>query len=133
MPGTVPTFAELTVDRLVFLLVQYRDFVEKHADGLPLTDEEEQAVGRMLRGLELPTFCFRRDVVATRRMSAATTDHRRRELAWMHPHLWTDAEQWAETRLAARGRRRYLLEQLRRARGFYDSASSDRGGRSWLR
>lgn len=113
MGALADTFSELLLERVVSQLQDYRRYVQRVANGGALTEAEAADVVKALRHLELPAYSLRRDVAGLKSMRAAMSDYRRRELALLHPHLWTDAREWAELRLADRARRRKLLDQLR--------------------
>lgn len=109
------SFAELVLERVVESLGQYRQLVERGATGNPLEEHEADEVGRLLRELGLPAWCYPRDVRAWGVMKDTTSDHRRRELLWIYPHLFGEPRQWAELRRAERASRRRIMAQLREA------------------
>lgn len=115
MATAAPTVSDLVLERSVEQLEQYRELVRKTAAGWSLSEDEGTEVSRLLALLELPSYVFPRDVDATRRMWAADSEHRERELVWVYPHLFADRRQWAELRRAERGQRRRILAELRTA------------------
>ncbi len=95
---TSPTV--LFASRLAERVRSYRRIVAKVAGGsTPSRDDDKEAL-RSMRLMGLPDYAFRRDVRAWR--GAATADaSRRAELIWNHPHLFDDADAWAEARIRA--------------------------------
>lgn len=110
-----PSVADILLDRVVERLGRYRELVGQAASGFVLSHDEADEVDRLLRELELPSWCLRRDVDATRNMGAAETEHRQLELAWLYPHLFAEARQWAQLRRSERGARRRAMSQIREA------------------
>lgn len=113
--ASAPTVAEILLERVVDRLEQYRGYVHRSASGWALSREEADDIEKLLRELELPSWSLRRDVDALRNMWAAETDHRKLELAWMFPHLFSAGRQWAELRRSERGARRRVMAELREA------------------
>ena len=97
MSATI-SMADLFRQRLADRVVVYRQIVNRLAGGARLTDKDDRDAGRALRRMGLPDYAFRRDIRAWAE-SAHADDQRLAELAWLHPHLFTDAEEWAEARI----------------------------------
>lgn len=112
---TPPTFSEIIAEQTLGTLAQYREIVGRAASGCTLGKDESRKAIKALRTLELPEWCFVRDVRATRQWWATDDDSRRRELLVVFPHLFSEPRQWVELRQADRVRRRTLLAQVRRA------------------
>lgn len=113
--ASVPSVGEILLEHVAERLEKYREYVRKAAGGWSLSHAEADEVDELLLELELPAWCLRRDVDATRNMWATTSEHRRVELAWLFPHLFADRRHWAELRRAERGARRRIMAQLREA------------------
>ena len=97
MSATI-SVADLFRQRLADRVVLYRQIVNRLAGGARLTSKDDREAGRAMRQMGLPDYAFRRDIRAWAE-SAKANDQRLAELAWLHPHLFTDAEQWAEARI----------------------------------
>lgn len=108
------TFAEIVEEDLVRILGEYRQFVARAGSGQQLTHDERVDARRALRKLDLPLYCYRRDVVAWRAMTGAGDDRHRRELAVMYPHLFDAPLEWVRLRQAEKIRRRQVLAEIRR-------------------
>lgn len=115
MVAAVPTLVDMILDRVVEQLRKYREHVCRAASGFALETVEVAEVEKLLEQLDLPAWCFRRDVEALRVWWAETSDHRKTELLWIYPHLFAEARQWAELRRKERAARRRAMSQLRAA------------------
>jgi len=97
MSATI-SMADLFRQRLADRVVLYRQIVARLAEGARLTTKDDRDAGRAMRLMGLPDYAFRRDIRAWRE-SADADDQRMAELAWNHPHLFTDAATWAEAHI----------------------------------
>jgi hypothetical protein len=118
MPNTAPpapTFAELSLERLETGIAEYRELVCKRASGWTLAKEDRRRACRLLARVGLPRWAFDRDTIAARAMWAAESEHRKRELLILHPHLFAEVRQWATLHQADTSRRRQVLAEIRQA------------------
>jgi len=118
MPKTAPpppTFAELSLERLETMMLEYRDLVSKAASGWTLAKVDRRRAVQVLHRVGLQSWVFDRDIAAARAMWEAQTDYRKRELLVCHPHLFAELRQWATLHQAERSRRRQVLAEIRQA------------------
>jgi hypothetical protein len=73
-PPAVPvlptTFAEINARRMRERIEKYREIVQRHANGEPVTVENMERAAELLEHLGLPAYTFERDVEALQRANA---------------------------------------------------------------
>jgi hypothetical protein len=100
MPATcTTTFASLAVDAMRERITQYRGLVRRAHVGGALTEAEQIQAGLLLDQMRLPSSAFKADLQAFELNVAL--QHRRKELAWHHPHLLGDFDEAVQLRMAA--------------------------------
>ena len=66
-PALPTTFAEINERKVRERLEAYREIVQRHANGEPVTVEDMERAGELLEQLGLPQYAFERDVLAMQR------------------------------------------------------------------
>lgn len=97
MASDQTTVAGVMAERMAERLRLYRSCVGCVARGEQLRPEDAAELPRIMRALGLPSFAFKRDVLAVRAMPRLCS-HRRAELAVNHPQLFIEVEAWVRDR-----------------------------------